>query len=564
MSRSIRMIFSSRILMMKKRASKSYCVALLLAALMMMPASLPAQDAKGGDDPVLRSLQVEMARSKAELKLDQSLTPYFIDYRVIDVDNWDADVAFGSVRHEASSRARFLLVQVRVGDYKQDNSSGRGEGTFELMPVDGDEQSFRFQVWQATDKAYKQALEMLTEKQSRLKNLTIDHPVDDFARTEPVVSLGATATLHLEREGWLRQMREATDLYKTDARIQFLGATISAKAVNRYELNSEGTVVRSGQELYRMTLGGTTQADDGMHLERAQAFGGHTAADIPAAGEFVEKAKAMVASLKQLRTAPLADEDYHGPVLFSADAAGTVFTTLVGDNVLGHKPELGQNARVRGAFASSYKTRVLPEFLTVVDDPARTTAGGKSLMGHYDVDDEGVRAQRVVLVDKGVLVSYLLGRTPIRDFAASNGHGRSNVPLGWTGPGIGNLVVEAANGVAPAELKQKLIAMCKERGLEYGYRVETMAGPRAPRLLYRVYVSDGHEELVRGALFGDLDQRSMRTALVAAGNDVWVENDILPMPHSVVSPSVLFDDLELKRQTSGKEKLPDYPPPTVQ
>ncbi len=559
MSRSLRMTLAST-----RSALKPYRVALLMAALLLIPVTLPAQDAHGADDPVLRSLLTEMARSKAELKLDQSLAPYFIDYRVLDVDNWDADVAFGSVRNEAHSRARFLLVQVRVGDYKQDNSTGRGEGAFELMPVDGDEQSFRFQVWQATDKAYKQALESLTEKQSRLKNLTIDHQVDDFARAEPVVSLSAVASLHLDREGWLKQMRAATELYKTDARVQFLGSTISAKSINRYEVNSEGTVVRSGQELYRITLGGTTQADDGMHLERAQAFGGHAASDIPTASEFLKKAQTMVASLKELRAAPLADEDYHGPVLFSADAASTIFTSLVGDNVLGHKPELGQNARVSGAFASSYKTRVLPEFLNVVDDPALTTAGGKNLMGHYEVDDEGVRAQRVVVVEKGVLVSYLLGRTPIRDFPASNGHGRANVPLSWTGPGLGNLVVTATNGVAPAELKQKLMAMCKERGLEYGYRVETMGGPRAPRLLYRVYASDGHEVLVRGALFGDLDQRSMRSSLVAAGNDVWVENEILPMPRSIVAPSVLFDDLELKRQTSGKEKLPDYPPPTVQ
>ena len=559
MSLAMRMKFATQTF----RTLELVRVLLLMAALLLAPMAFAADDAKGSDDPVLRSLQVEMARSKAELKLENSPVPYFIDYRVVDVENWDADVAFGSVRNESKSRARFVLVQVRVGDYKQDNSSGRGEGSFELVPVDGDEQSFRFQVWAATDKAYKQAVEALTEKQSRLKNLTIDHPVDDFAKAAPVVSLGAVATLHLDRDAWLKQMREATSLYSTDARVQFLGSTISTKAVNRYEVNSEGTVVRSGQEIYRITLGATSQADDGMHLERAQAFGGHSASDILPAGEFVEKARAMVASLKELRSAPLADEDYHGPVLFSADAAATVFTSLVGDNALGHKPELGQNARVSGAFASSYKTRVLPEFLNIVDDPTLTTAGGKNLMGHYEVDDEGVPAQRVVLVEKGVLVNYLLGRTPIRDFSASNGHGRANVPLSWTGPGLGNLVVTASNGMPVAGLKQKLIAMCKERGLDYGYRVETMGGARLPRLLYRVYTSDGHEELVRGALFGDLDQRSMRTALVAAGNDVWVENEILPMPRSIVSPSILFDDLELKRQTIGKEKLPEYPPPSA-
>jgi len=186
---------------------------------------------------------------------------------------------------------------------------------------------------------------------------------------------------------------------------------------------------------------------------------------------------------------------------------------------------------------------------------------GKALLGHYEVDDEGVKAQRVPLIEKGMLVSYLLGRQPIRDFPSSNGHGRANLPLSWPAPGIGNLVVRSSDAVTPEELKQKLIAICKDRGLEYGYYAETMGAVRAPRLLYRVWVKDGHEELVRGALFGDLDQRSMRSNIVAAGNDQHVENDVQPVPRSVVAPSILFDDLEVKRQTSNKDKLPEYPAP---
>jgi predicted Zn-dependent protease len=269
----------------------------------------------------------------------------------------------------------------------------------------------------------------------------------------------------------------------------------------------------------------------------------------------------MMASLKQLREAPLADEDYHGPVLLSADSASTVFLSLIGENVLGYKPELGQNARVRGQFASSYKTRVLPEFISVTDDPTLSEAGGTSLLGHYNVDDEGVLAQRVPLIEKGVLVNYLLGRQPIRDFSASNGHGRAGIPLNWPAPGLGNLVVKSSDAIAPEELKKKLITLCKDRGLEYGYYVETMGGVRAPRLLYRVWVKDGHEELVRGGLFGDLDQRSMRSNIVSAGNDQYVENYVQPFPHSVVAPSILFDDLEVKRQTTNKDKLPEYPAP---
>jgi TldD protein len=89
-------------------------------------------------------------------------------------------------------------------------------------------------------------------------------------------------------------------------------------------------------------------------------------------------------------------------------------------------------------------------------------------------------------------------------------------------------------------------------------------GPQhVPRLLYKVWAKGGHEELVRGAIFGDLDPRTLRNNLVAAGNDVNIENQALNIPHSIVNPSILFDELEVKRANANKDKLPDYPAPTV-
>jgi predicted Zn-dependent protease len=538
---------------------------LLVAALLGTGGAFAAEgkNMAAADDPILRSLQTEMARSKTQLKLENMAAPYYIDYRVMDMDDWEADAALGAVRSETHSRIRFLLVQVRLGDYKQDSSSAHGEGAIEIVPLDTDEQAFRFQVWSATDKAYKQAVEALTAKQAQLKQLTIDHPVDDFAHAEATQSLEPLAELKVEQGPWLKMLREASGVYKRDPKVQFLDAALSFKTVNRYYLNSEGTEVRSGEELYRMTISGNTQAEDGMRLDRSTGFTASALKDLPKATEFQEKADTLMTSLKELREAPLADEDYHGPVLLSADSAGGVFASLIGDNLLGNKPELGQNARVRGQFASSYKTRVLPEFLSVVDDPTLSAVGGKALLGHYEVDDEGVKAQRVPLIEKGMLVNYLLGREPIRDFPASNGHGRAGLPLSWPAPGLGNLVVRSSEAVTAEELKQKLIAICKDRGLEYGYYAETMGGVRAPRLLYRVWAKDGHEELVRGGLFGDLDQRSMRSNIVAAGKEEFVDNEIQPVPHSVVAPSILFDDLEVKRQTSNKDKLPEYPAPAA-
>jgi len=553
---------------------------LLLALFFVLTASLTASfasDAKSApdqapaagsaalsdsSDPILRSLQAEMARSKAQLHLDNSASPYFIDYRVVDIDGWQADAALGGVRNETHSRIRFVLVQVRLGDYKQDNSSDHGEGAFEVLPVDdNNEQAFRFALWRATDKAYKQAVERLTDKPARLNQLTVDHPLDYFARAEPVQSLLPLAQLKVEHEPWLARLRQASGLYIADPKVQLFEASLNFQAVNRYYVNSAGTVVRNGEQLYHLVLNGNTQAEDGMRLERSHSFTSSSLADLPSDATFQQSAATLLASLKQLRDAPLADEDFHGPVLLSADASATVFSSLIGDNLLGHKPELGQNARVRGQFASNYKTRVLPDFLTLVDDPSLASLDGASLLGHYDVDDEGVKAQAVPLVQKGVLVNYLLGRQPIRDFPSSNGHGRANLPLSWPAPALGNLMVTSTQAFDPAELKQKLIAICKDRGLDYGYLIQTMAGARNPRLIYRVWANDGHQELVRGALLGDLDQRSMRSNIVAAGNDRYVDNQMQPVPHSIVAPSILFDDLEVKRQTSNKDKLPDYPAP---
>jgi predicted Zn-dependent protease len=535
----------------------------LLAFLICVSAAFAAESTNlpASEDPILRDLQTEMARSKTQLRLDNMSTPYFIDYRVVDLDDWEADAALGGLRNETHSRIRFLLVQVRLGDYKQDSSSAHGDGAIQVVPLDNDELAFRFQVWIATDKAYKQAVEALTDKQARLKQLTIDNPVDDFAHAEAVQSIEPVVQLNVEHEPWLKMLREASALYSRDPKVQSLQASLSFKSVNRYYVNSEGTVVRNGEELYRLSINGNTQAEDGMRLDRSAAFATNSLRDLPSSAEFQAKAVELLATLKQLRDAPLADEDYHGPVLLSADAASTAFSSLIGENLLGTKPELGQNARVRGQFASSYKTRILPDFLTLVDDPTLASLDGTALLGHYDVDDEGVKSRPVPLVEKGMLVNFLLGRQPIRDFPASNGHGRAGLPLSWPAPAVGNLVVRSTDPVTPEELKKKLIAICKDRGLDYGYYAETMGSQRAPRMIYRVWAKDGHEELVRGALFGDLDQRSMRSNIVAAGNDHFVYNEVQPIPHAVVAPSILFDDLEVKRQTSNKDKLPEYPAP---
>ena len=521
-----------------------------------------AADANGGD-VVLRAMREEMERSKAKLKLDNVAAPYYIEYRVTEIDQMEAAAVFGALRAQQRDHGRLLRVVVRVGDYKQDSFYGTGEGTVDLVASDDDVFAIRQRIWLATDRAYKSATESLSAKQAALKQLKVDVPVDDFAKAAPVEDIGPLARFSTnDFSPWIRLVEEASGEYRSDPEIESFDSSLRFMVENRYFVNSEGTVSRSGSTHYVISVSGSTQAADGMLLQRSHADQGNDLKELPTRAEFLKTTDTLRDSLKLLRDAPVADEEYRGPVLFSNDAAATVVSDLVEPNVLGRKPKLGENARTTGLWSSSYKSRVLPEFINVVDDPTIATIAGQPLFGKYTLDDEGVQAQRVSLIEKGQLVSYLIGRQPIRDFPASNGHGRAGA-AGTPGPHPGNLILESTDPQPDAGLKERLIELCKKRDLPYGLYVATM-GPRfEPRLLYRVWTKDGHEELVRGGVFGDLDVRSLRGDLIAAGTVPATDDRSEPVWFSVASPALLFDELQVKRTQAAKQKLPEYPSPAL-
>ncbi len=517
----------------------------------------------GADDPVLQAMRAEMERSKSNLKLQGAPQPFYIEYRVDDLDALSGEASFGALRGNVRARYRFLHATVLVGDYKQDSFYREGQGSGEFVPLDDDFVTMRHQIWLATDKAYKGAIKALTAKQAALKQFNLEQPVDDFSPADPVQSIGPAAKLDLDPQPWLQMLEKASGVYKGNPQIEGSEAQLQFQAVTHYFMNSEGTVVRKGENAYQISIALTTQAADGMRLDRSHSDVVGSINELPSAEKFVSGATELATTLKQLRKAPVADEEYRGPVMFSADAASQLFADFVGQNVLGVKPELGQPARTRGQWATSYKSRVLPDFISVEDDPTVRSVKGESLLGHYEIDDEGVRAQKVQLIENGKLVNYVIGREPIRDFPQSNGHGRTRLMGAGQGPGLGNLIVRAAEPLPREKLKAKLMELCRQRELPYGYYVETLGPGRSPRLLFKVDAKDGHEELVRGASFGDLDARALRNDLIAAGDDVNVENRVLNIPHSIVNSSVLFDELEVKRANASKDKLPEYPAPGV-
>jgi predicted Zn-dependent protease len=539
-------------------------VAVSLAAPQTSPAQKTRADAE--KDPVLKAMLEELDRSMSQLQLPGFSKPFFIQYRIEEVDEFETKAEYGASEGSSRRRDRVARVTVRMGDYKTDSSGERSDGSLELAGLDDDPVALRSALWNATDEAYKAALAAYAQKQAELKQVQTPPQADDFSQEKALISLEEPANLVVDENAWTERVARASGLYRTDETVkadagivQYSTGSFRGRAKTTWLVNSEGTIVRKTATEFDETFGVGTQADDGMKLDRSFASSGPALSDVDSEEAFNRKAVEEIASLSALRKAPVVDEEYHGPLLLSADASADTLMYLLSGAVTATRPKLGTEVRTNGPFASSYQARVLPEFLDVVDDPGLASYEGKGLLGAYGVDDEGVPAQAVKLVEAGRLTNYLIGRQPVRGFPQSNGHGRSGT-TGAPRPTIGVLKITAEQGSSDEELNRKLLAMAKERGLTSVYSVQSMGGELAPRLLYRVNL-DGTRQLVRGAELDDIDQRALRSSVAAAGTDLWVANYFGDLSQTVLAPALLLDDATVRRANEKNEKRPFYPPP---
>lgn len=538
----------------------------LLTAVLLAAISAPAQQAAPAtrDYPVLRAMSAELERSRSRLQLEQLDRPYYIEYSVTDAQEHSVDAAFGALLQENRQRSRLIRAVVRVGDYKDDSYFGPGQGQVAFATVGDDELALRYQLWLATDAAYKNALAARSAKQAMLQGLVVENPVGDFSREASTISIGPLVPGEKDPDGRRDLARDVSALFRDDPRIDAANVHYEYRGVNRYFVNTEGTVSRSGTENYTLYFTASSQAPDGMRLGLSRDWVMARGEELPPAETVREAARKLIADLAALRQAPVVEDTYRGPVLFAADAAKMIFWNMVGPAVTGDQPAPSDSARTTGPWASYYKSRVLPDFLSVVDDPTIASFNGRTLVGSYELDDEGVTAMPVTVIDKGMLTSYLVGRRPIRDFPRSNGHGRA-APGGAPVASFANLFVRANPGYSFEELKQKLVEMCKQQGKPYGILVYSAASGNnvVPELMYRVWADDGRMELVRGGTFAELDMRTLRNEIVAAGDDLQADNSNEAIPKAVINPSVLFEELEVQRNTRLQETLPSYPPPAL-
>jgi predicted Zn-dependent protease len=550
----------------------------MLAGLLAICLSSSAQSAPqptradAEKDPVLKAMLTELDRSMSQLQLKDFQKPFFIQYRIEEVDSYETRAEFGATSGSRRSHARVARVTVRVGDYKTDSSfkvdtpGGQSDGAVQLEALDDDPIALRSALWSATDQAYKNALAAYAQKQAELKQVETPPQADDFSKETPVISLAEPLKMNVDERAWEARVARDSGLYRTDPTVkdsqrdvQLSMGSFSARVTTTWLVTSEGTIVRKSASGYEQSFRAGTQAADGMSLELAHSSVGVSPEDLDTQEAFEKHTLKLIANLADLRKAPVVEEEYHGPVLLGPGAGAHTINSLIAGGIVATRPKLGTEARTNGPFASSYHARVLPDFLDVVDDPGLKKYNGKGLVGAYDVDDEGVPAQAVKVVVAGRLENYLLGREPVRDFPQSNGHGRAGLTTAPR-PSIGVLQVTAKDGLSEEELNSKLLAFAKDRGLKSVYYAATMGGKMSPRLLYRV-TPDGKRELVRGAELADLDQRALRSGVVAAGKQLSIDNSMGEIPETVLAPALLIDDLTIRRANKKNDKLPFYPPP---
>jgi len=567
--------------------------ALLALALAASPpaaaqaAPAPAREDATGDARVvtLDAMRAELSRSMERLRLQGYEAPYFLAYQVKESLRHEVAARYGALFADDSRRERTLYVDLRVGSYEFD-SSGDDENVLVLgqdgpswfaskeAPLDGDPTALRNALWLATDERYKEALASYFKKKSRevYKPAEPDR-APSFTREEPVRQVAPEVSFPFDAERWKAASREITLLFRDHAEIFDASLKVQAERQVRWFASSEGHAVITESAIYGIHLSAVTRAPDGQLLEDGRDFYARTEAGLPTREVLAGAVREVVAELEALRRAPAIDP-YTGPAILEPEATGVLFHEAVGHRLEGERLDDDKEGQT---YRGQIGRMVLPPFLTIVDDPTLDAVNGVALNGRYDVDDQGVRSRRTVLVRDGKLETYLLSRKPVKPFTHSNGHGRSQgsrQPMAR----MSNLVVESSKRVPAAELKKMLMAEARRQGKPYGLVIRDITGGNTntmswgyqafkgtPRLVYRVDATTGKEELVRGVELVGTPLASINK-VVATGETQKVFNGYCGaesgyVPVSTVAPSALVGEIELQRVAKANDRAPLLPAP---
>jgi len=544
-----------------------------------------AADARAG---VLEALAAEIDRARG-LKLGENEPPFFVGLQLKETDSREISGRFGALQERSERRFRSLHADVRVGSYELDSTPEPDALAFDFdddsgytaprdMPLDGGDRALRRAVWLVVDDQYKKALASYLKKRGK-QVYRPDDPerAPSFSREEPPRFVEPPVAFPFDTEAWSAEVRRVGARFTDRPGVFDSQVRASADHVTRWFVSSEGARLVTESVVYALHVWAYARADDGMLLQQSRDYYGATPGELPR-GEALDKAvDSLLAELEALRRAPVVDP-FTGPALLAPEATGVLFHEAVGHRLEGERQDDENEGRT---FRGQVGREVLSPLATLVDDPTQRTAqlDGRpvALNGWYRYDEQGVAAQPVLLVENGILRSYLMSRRPVKGFTHSNGHGRSagsRMPVAR----MANLLVKPARTVPEADLKKMLVDEARRQGKPWGIYIKDIAGGNTntatygyqafkgtARLVYRIYAADGREELVRGVEIVGTPLSSINKIL-AMGDRSAVFNGYCGaesgyVPVSTVAPAMLVGEMELQRTRKDTGRPPVLAPP---
>ena len=537
-------------------------------------------DAQVKRSPLLSALQAELERSMKTLSA-QDPPAYYLGYTITDTQRVDVSGSNGALLNSGENRNRWLEVAVRTGSYNLDDTHKVGERQMQgespgvAVPVDDDAEVLRRAVWLETDKQYRAAEEALIKIKTgkEVKVQTAESNAPDFSREQPHTYIGPQVSIAVDRTPWEAKVRAYTKAFRESAAIINSIVTFSAQAQNVFQVTSEGSQLQYGQIRYRLELFIQGKAPDGMDIDRYYNFDWVDPKETPDDKAVYAAEATLRKELEGLVAAPINDPSV-GPALLTGRAAAVFFHEVFGHRAEGHRQK---DVTEGQTFSKKVGEQILPDFLSITDDTTMKKLAGQDLLGYYQFDDEGVPAQRVMLVDHGVLKNFEMSRSPLVGFPHSNGHGRRQ--LGATPVSRqGNLIVQSNKTMTNAQLRAKLIELIKAQGKSFGLLIDDIAGgftftgrgqPQAfqvqPLVVYKVFADGKADELVRGVDIVGTPLAAL-TKIVATGDTPEVFNGYCgaesgSVPVAAASPAILISELEVQKKESSTDRPPILPPP---
>lgn len=530
-------------------------------------------------DKLENILDEEIQREMKWLKT-QETPAYYLSYRVDEISAVSISTSFGSLIDTSTSKMRLLTISLRVGSAQLDNYHyNYPQFSVIDLPLDDESLAIKQVIWDATRNVYQQAVSNLSNIKANLAvHAEEDDKSPDFSVEQPNVYFEPPVKAEdrkFNKQAWINRLKDYSKVFLNDSDIFNGSSHVSFQVTRKYFVSSSGDKVVQNSTSANLGVSGIIKARDGMEMPLIKTYFAFKPEGLPNHDEVLKDVHELVANLTALKKAPVA-EPYTGPALLSGRAGGVFFHEIFGHRVEGQRMKNEADAQT---FKKKVNDKVLLSGLNVFCDPGMAKYEGKDIAGHFVCDDQGMKGQKVSIVENGVLKNFLMSRTPITGFAKSNGHGRAMYGM-QPASRQSNLVVEVTQPQTSDDMRKTLIKLAKEQNKPYGYLFDEVIGgftntgrysPNAfnvtPTLVYRVYTDGRPDELVRGVnLIGT--PLAMFSQIVQAGGETEIFNGVCgaesgSVPVSAISPMLLVNQIETQKKAKSTEKAIILPRPDV-